>query len=503
LEDKAIRGVPWTLLAYAGSKAINVVTTVVLARLLVPEDFGIIALANLTMNVVNVLKDFGLGGAFVLQQDLDERGKGTILTLLMAMGTGGALLLAAASPLVAEFFHEERLTAVLAFLSITVFFGGFASFYETALWRELEFRRRFVAFAAQSLSFAAIAIGLALLGAGLWSMVVGQTAAAVVLCAALYVLSPYHVRPAFDRESARRTLGISKGFLLQGGIAIVQTNVDYLAVGRVLGAVQAGFYSVAFRMSELPFYMVAEPVGKVTFPAFARMRERGESIQGSFLSALRLVALAACPLGVLLSATANPFVETIFGQKWLPMIGATVVMGLWGAVRPLQTTLAWLLNSVEEATVTGVVASVGLVFLVPGLFLAADLGGITGVAWAMLASAVVESIVLAGFVASRAKISLGDQLRSLRPVLVACAGTWVVARSVAEALDPQPAVALLAASAAGMAAYLALLALVEPGLLAKAVHQIGRTMGRGANREESDLPAERAPEEAGQPKGGW
>jgi lipopolysaccharide exporter len=501
LEDKAIKGVPWTLLAYAGSKAVNVVTTVVLARLLVPEDFGIIALANLTMNLVNVLKDFGLGGAFILQQDLDDRGKGTILTLLIGMGAAGALLLAALSPLVADFFQEEKLAEVLAVLSISVFIGGFASFYETVLWRELEFRRRFVAFAAQSLSFAAVAIGLALLGVGLWSMVVGQTAAAIVLCVALFVLAPYRVRPAFDRDSARKTIGISKGFLLQGGIAIVQTNIDYLAIGRVLGATQAGFYSVAFRMSELPFYMIAEPVGKVTFPAFARMRQRSESIRGSFLSALRLVALAACPLGVILSAAADPFVTTIFGQKWLPMVGATAVLGLWGAVRPLQTTLAWLLNSVEQATVTGMVAAIGLIFLVPGLFLAADLGGITGVAWAMLASAVLESLVLSFFASKRAEIPLRDQLRSVGPVLLACAGAWLAARTVSEALEAQAAIALLGASAAGLLAYLATLSVAEPGLLAQAGRQMGRALGRGADPDPPDEVGG-GTEAVSQPKGG-
>jgi O-antigen/teichoic acid export membrane protein len=174
VEERMIRGIPWTLLSYAFSKLVTVLSMVVLARLLVPDDFGIVALATLAVQIFNVLGTFGLSGVLVVRQDLDRRGMGTILTLMLAFGALVALVLAALSPVIADLFDEPRLTGVLAALSTMVFLAGFVWFYETLMQRELEFRKRFMSLMVQSLVYASLAISLAALGAGVWSLVVGQ-----------------------------------------------------------------------------------------------------------------------------------------------------------------------------------------------------------------------------------------------------------------------------------------------------------------------------------------
>jgi lipopolysaccharide exporter len=479
VEEKAIRGIPWTLVTYAGNKLITVGTTVVLARLLVPEDFGLVVLATVAVALFNAFRDLGLGGALVLRQDLDRRAQGTILTLQLGLGVVVAALLAALSPPIADFFGEPRLAGVLALLSINVLLGGYSWFYETVMQRELEFARRFAALTTQSLSHAVVAIPLAALGAGVWSLVAGQIASTAALGIALAALAPYRVSPSFDRNAARDAFRTGRGFLVQGGLAFIQGNLDYLAVGRVLGATQAGYYSMAFRMGELPFYAIADPVAKVTFPGFARMRHRGEDPGPTFLTALRLVALTACPLGILLSAAAEPFTVAVFGEKWLPMVGALSVLGLWAVVRPVQVTIAWLLNSVGEAMLLASVSAVAVVALVPGLLLAAELGGITAVGWVMLADMVLSMLVLGIFVARRASVAVVDQWRALRPVLVACALMWPAARGAAElAINAPAGIALTVSVIAGLAAYAGALTVLEPGLLRHAVGQVGRTLGR-------------------------
>lgn len=480
VEERAVRGVPWTILAYAANKLVTVGTTLALARLLTPEDFGIVALALLAVVALSFLRDLGLNGALVIRRDLDERAQGVVLALMLTTGALLAAALAASAPLAARLFDEPRLEGVLEVLSIAVLLGGFTWFYETVLQRELEFKKRFVSVTAQTVAYAATALTLAALGAGVWSLVVGQLAGTVAFGVALVAVAPYHVTPRFDWTTARGLVRSSRGFMLQGVTAFLQQNADYFAVGRILGAAQVGFYSLAYRLAELPYWAIADPVARVTFPAFARMRHRGEDVRPAFLSTLRLVALVSCPFGVVLSGAAEPFTAALLGDKWLPMVGPLAVLGIWGAVRPVQVTIAWLLNSVGQAGLMGLISVAVLVPLIPGLLVAADLGGITAVAWVMLGDMVVSLLVLSWFAARRADVRLGAQARAVAPVLLACVLAWAASRAVTIALDEERAfVALAAASLAGAAAYVGGVAVLAPGLLRKAAGQAARTMGRG------------------------
>jgi lipopolysaccharide exporter len=486
LEQKAIRGLPWTFVAYLGNRAITVATTLVLAHLLVPSDFGLVALALAIVAIPNTLSEIGLGSTLVARQDLDRNQQGTIFTLLLGLGAVLALLTAAFAPLAALIFDETRLTPVLLALSATILITGFTWFYESIMARELEFRRRFFAELSKTLTYATAALVLAALGAGVWSLVVGQLAGFVVYAIALLLLTPYRVPPTYSRASAVDVLETGRGYFVQGGASFVSENVHYYAVGGAFGAAQLAYYSMAFRLSELPSFAIAEPVARVTFPGFARMRYAGQKVAPSYLTTLGLVALIACPLGVLLSATAAPFVALVLGTKWLGAIGPLSVLGIWAAVRPVHITMGWLLNSLGFARVMGSIAAIMLVPLIAGLVLAGILGSITTVSWVMLGDLLLGTVVFVVLAQRRAGILPGQQWQVVRASVIACAVAWPAARVVADSLSGQAAIVGLAASAAvGLAVYVVVVSLVEPGILRVAAERI-----RGALRRPSEAAAE-------------
>src|SRR3954471_24497562 len=203
MEERAIRGIPWTLLSYAVNKALRVAATIVLARLLGPSDFGLVALAVLAMAGISVLSDLGLGGVLVVRQDLDRHAQGTVFSLMLITGGAGTLLVAALAPLAALAFDEPRLTPVLIALSCSVLLRVCAWFYATLIQRELEFARGFTASVAETAGYIVATVVLAVLGAGVWSLVAGEIVSALALLAALLKLAPYRVRPTFDRGMAR------------------------------------------------------------------------------------------------------------------------------------------------------------------------------------------------------------------------------------------------------------------------------------------------------------
>lgn len=492
---KAIRGVPWTVAAYGANKGVNVLTTVVLARLIAPSDFGLIALANLAISLLSFVKDMGLGGTVVLRQDLDRRQLGTALSMMTLVSVVLAIVAAAASPYIADFFGEPRLAGVLAATAAMLLISGFSTFYEVLLQREMEFRRRFIAISLQSATIALVSIPVAALGGGVWSLVVGQVAALVVFGIAAFSLAPYRVRPTLIPSEVAALFRTGSGFLLQNVSLFARQNIDYIVVGRNFNASIVGFYSMAYRLCDLTYWAIADPVARVTFPSFSRTHAEGGDIRGSFLAVARLVALVACPIGVLASAAAAPFTLAVFGERWAPMIGALQVLGLWAAIRPVDGTLTWFLNSIGYARIVGIYSIVVLLPLVPAFVLAAHLGTIAWVSAVVVADAIVSYAFLTIIVRRHGGIPLRDQWHSLRPAVLGCLPAWLAARGVVELLPGAPSgVALVLAVTAGLAAYVGTAMLVAPEVLREAGGQIARTMGRGGDTEqEPDLSVDTKP----------
>ena len=143
MEDKAIGGVSWTFLSYAANRLLTLGTTLVLARLLAPRDFGLLALATLAIGLFGLFRDLGLANAMVMRQDLTRDDQGTVLTLMLGTGAVLAAVIAGTSPLAAALFEEPRLKDLLPVLSLTLVFGALTGFYSSLMQRELGFRNRF------------------------------------------------------------------------------------------------------------------------------------------------------------------------------------------------------------------------------------------------------------------------------------------------------------------------------------------------------------------------
>jgi PST family polysaccharide transporter len=479
MDEKAVRGVPWTMLSYAANRAATVGVTIVLARLLEPSDFGLFALATLAVSLLSIFSGLGLGAALVLRQDLGERQKGTMLTLLVGAGVVFAVILAALAPLISDVFAEPRLTELLWAIAGVLALSGMVWFYESLLQREMEFKRRFITQFGKTVLYALTALGFALAGAGVWSLIAAYVVSYVANIALLLWLSPYRVPFRWDPAFAREIFSTGGGFMLQDGASFLQQNIDYITIGRVLPASQLGFYSMAYRQSELPYYAVADPITRVTFPGFAKMRHEGQDVVPAFLRVVRLVTLAVLPLGVVLSAGAEPFTEALFGSQWTPMIAPLTVLGIWAVARPLEVTLAWFMNSIGHAAFVGRMSLALLPPLAVALFFAADRSGITAVAAVMLAHMVLGVVILMVMIRRRMGTSLRAQAGAVVPLLLAAAVSWGATRLVADALDgTAPFLALVACTAVAFAVYLAGVRIAAPGAIGDAVLQARRSLGR-------------------------
>jgi O-antigen/teichoic acid export membrane protein len=466
------------MLSYGLSRAVGWVTTIVLAHLLEPEDFGLMALAVLVIALVSQFTGLGLASSLVVRRDLGRRGEGTVLTLVLLSRAAAAAAMVAFAPLVADWFEQPELKNILYALSVVAFLSGPSYFYTILIERELAFKMRFYVVAVQAILSGIVAIALAVAGAGVWSLVISIIVGSIVYSAGVFLVAPHRPTPAFDRASARAVLPVARGFFVQNATAFFQENMDYLAVGRLLGPTALGFYSLAYRLGDIPRAAIAHPVSKVTFPIFAQMKAHGRPVSSSFLAVLRLLALASIPLAVLMSAAAGPLVRVFFGDDWLPVIGPLSILGIWGGIRVVQVSFEWLLNSVGLAGISGRMSVIALGFHIPALILAARFGGIETVAWVMLGSTCFFLSLLSYSTARAVGISLTQQVRTISTVVFAGAGAWFVCRGVVALLAAPPALELVTSVAAGMGVYVAIVLALEPNLIRTAKEVASRMLRR-------------------------
>jgi lipopolysaccharide exporter len=479
MEDRVVRGIRWTLLGYGATRVGSLLTTFVLARLLVPDEFGVVAFASVVIAAVLLFGTLGLGSAMVVRQDLEREQLRTALTLKVLTYVLCAALIVAISPLANDLLDQSDASAVLRGLAIPVVFGGVTSFYVAVMQRELEFSRQVICMIGQVIGTGMIAIPLAATGAGVWSLVGGQIAGAAVYTAMLVGLSPYRLSLGYDGQVARALAGSGWGFMLQGGISFAEQNADYAVVGTKVGSGALGLYSMAYRIGEIPYNFIVEPVSQATFPGFARMRHRSEDVAGPFLTTLRLTAACAFPLGLIASGAADPLVHAILGSKWTGMIGLLQILGLWGSVRIIQGTTGWFVNSLGFSALVGTSYAGVVAISIPLLIVAAEHSGARGVAWLMVANIFAITLIVSAIAHHRARVPVRRQWNAVRPSVLAALPAWLAARGVAEATADLPAgIALILSLGAGIAAYTGTALLLDRSLLTDARAQLRRLLSR-------------------------
>lgn len=468
LSRAAARGAAWSYATFLVSKGLALVSTLVLARILAPEEFGLIALALVFMGYLDIVNDFGIISAVIWRGGDVERTARVAFGLTLAVGAAlsGASLVAA--PVVAGFYDEPRLAGLLRVLSATFLLASFGSVQDALLRRAMAFRRRFVAEAVKAGVKAAVTVGLATAGFGAWSVVHGQLAGVTVGAVAYWLLVGWKPSFTFDRRLARGLMGYGSQLTLLGLLAMAVSSVDQIAIGRRLGAAELGFYAVAFRLPGLLVLNSCSVLSQALFPAFARVRDGEGSMQGALLRAVQALAALTVPLGLGIALVAPDLVSVLFGERWEP---ATPVMRLL-AVHTVLATLLYNDGDVYKATgrpsVLNALTAVQLALIGPIVWWSAG-RGIVSAAAAMVAISGLVLVLRAVLVHRLLGVSVRELGRALRPVLLS-AGVMT------------GAVAVTRAAASAAPAGMRLAAAVGVGLVT-----YGATLGFSARQPMSEL----------------
>jgi PST family polysaccharide transporter len=470
LRGSATSGMVWQGASYLFGKVAVLVTTLVLARLLVPEDFGLVALAMVFITYADAVADLGVAQALVY---LPRTARTARAALLSALGfglllAGGAVL---GAPLIAALFAEPDVAPLIRLLSLTLLAGALASVPEALMRRDLEFRRLSAAAVLRSTAIGIVSVVLAVQGWGAEALIWGTVAGAAVHVVATWLLVP--ARPdariwRTDVASLRAVLGF--GLPAAGGMLLAKLifDIDYLIVGRELGTEALGYYTMGFRIPELLIINVFFVVSSVTFPLYSRARNDPPRLQRGYLSSVRIQATYGLCAGLGTAAVAPVLVPVLLGDGWGPAVGALVPLAVYAALRSLGAGANDVYKALGRPGLSVQISLLRLVVLVP-LLLYATRWGFTGVAWAQAGAAAAFVVLMQGVALRVLGLRWRRLLESVAAPLAAGLATGAAALAVTLLVPGADALVLALAVLAGAAAGCGTLALLAPALGAEII----------------------------------
>jgi len=331
-------GVRWSALSKYGAQGMQVVVSLVLARLLAPEYFGLLAMATVVTGFVNVFKNLGFASAIIQRKTIDAR----LLSTLFWVNLGMCLLvtgvLVGISPAAAWVYDDPRVAPIVAVLSINFLLAGFTMIPTAVLTRRMAFNKLAVREIAAVIVGGTTSITLAAFGWGVWALVAGSLADSAAQMVLINLLSPFRPRLVFDGQGLRECLGFGLNLTGFNIFNYFARNADNFIIGIFLGPVALGYYALAYKLMLLPRDAVTNVVTRVLFPAFSRMQGDDERLANAYLRTCGAIAFVTFPMMAGLAVIARPFVEVVLGDKWLPAVPLIWILAPVGMLQSVWST---------------------------------------------------------------------------------------------------------------------------------------------------------------------
>lgn len=336
----------WTLGLRLSYRALGFVRTIVLARLLFPADFGLIAMAMLVVTGLENITQTGIQQALIQKKSDIEGHLDTAWAVTLVRNLVLCLILVLAAPLVAEFFETPRLTDVIRVVSLSVLLSGLANIGIVFFQKDLAFDKQFGFEWWASLAEFALTVLLAFLLRDVWALVWGGLAGNVLRVLLSYVLHPYRPSFRFNPSVFRELLAFGKWISGYAVVGYAVGQLDSILIGRMLGAETLGYYQMAFLTAVIPSSEVAIAVSMVVFPSYAMLQDQPGRLRESFEKVLQVAAMVCMPIGFGILAVAPEFVRIVLGERWQGIALIMQVLSIMGIAKALEGTTNSLVMAV-------------------------------------------------------------------------------------------------------------------------------------------------------------
>jgi lipopolysaccharide exporter len=453
LRSAMIKGSLWMVAMRWAVRGIGIISTLILVRLLQPEDFGLLAMAMIVVGMMEVMSSFGVDLVLIRMPQARREHFDTAWTIGIIQGFAIAVVLVAIAPLAAVYFREPRVVLVLQVLACGVAVGGFSNIGIVLFRKELQFGREFNYTVARKVLSFVVTLSCALVWHNYWALLAGFVAGQLGTVVLSYLVHP--MRPRWSLVAVRELWSVSQWMLLINVGNYLFERMDEFIVGRIGSSHQLGLYSVSSEISNLPTTELISPVARALLPGFAQLAKEPSRLVAAYVNTVGFVALMAIPAGAGIAAIAADLVTVLLGPKWTEAQPLIELLAYFGAVRAVYGGAGSLLVVINQVRFLAAVTWVQVATFAIGAYYVGTLRGVTGVAEAKVAAAALYGVMLFGSVCWATSIRWRDIGSALwRPILASVFMGYMIFR-FHHAIFTAPLPSALADACAGALTYTA------------------------------------------------
>ena len=438
LKKQAASGMIWTFSQQFGNQLINFVVSIFLARLLLPEEFGLIGMISVFVGVGNALLNAGLTNSLIRSKDLDERDYSTVFFFNLVASILIYIVIYFVAPLIAKFYDQPILIGIIRLYCISFIIAALMAVQQARMTKNMDFKTQTIISIPSLVIGGGVGISMAYLGYGVWSLVWNQLVTQSVKSVQFWIYSGWQPSRVFDRDKFKEHFNFGYKITLSNLIAKIFDNSYIIIIGRFFAASQVGFYTRAETMKDLPVKNISLALNRVTYPLFSTIQDDNERLKSVYKRLMKMVVFVVAPVMVFSAILAEPVFRFLLTEKWLPAVPYFQILCGAGILYPVHMYNLNVLIVKGRSDILLKLTIVKNVLLTIAIIIGVQFG-IFGLLYAQVLLSLVSFFINAFYTDKFLDYSALEQIRDLIPIvalsLIAGAGIFFVDIGLSYSLD--------------------------------------------------------------------
>lgn len=335
LKDKTISGIFWSFFQKIGGKGLSVIVSIVLARILTPKEFGLIAMLTIFIAISQALTQGGFNQALIQKKNTDEEDFSSVFYINLIVSLGLYFILFFTAPLIAKFYDQPALISLTRVLSFVLIINAFSLVQSTKLKKDMHFKTLAFIHLPSIIVSGAFAIIMALLGYGVWSLVGQQLVMRLVYTIQLWFYSKWTPQWIFNKQKVKKLFAFGGNMMISSMLDQIFKNIYLVVIGKFFPAVTLGYFKNASNLSLMPTRTLSSAIKQVTFPAFSEIQDDNKRLKQGYKKAIQQLFFWVSPLLIIAAVLATPLFRFVLTEKWLPAVPFFQILCIYALFDPV------------------------------------------------------------------------------------------------------------------------------------------------------------------------